>query len=299
MKDLKFSLDQQLSNKLVNSLKVPLTIDALKPKYFDKGINEEYNVDQEGMLTETQLYNLTFRSLEYALDRNETLEKYVEEDENLYNLAKSAVEAFLSENPKKALEYDPSKGLEKYSFEKQKGIWKAIKKYAKSTLGWLKSIPQRVIEIKSIKLERFLITVNKKPQIIVSNPIKIDDTDLTVNYRVTVKYKLLLLNGRVTFSDKINLPDTDLDVKFFVDKLRYLAQPQFRRLSIVKYILGFKITISISNLINAKIKPISIFNANDYVPNIPWFGKTLVPVPPLSIEAYDSGITFGVDFSLK
>ncbi len=107
------------------------------------------------------------------------------------------------------------------------------------------------------------------------------------------------MNGRVSLSDNLKFPDTDLQVIFQDQGLKYFAKPEFKRLSIVKYILGFRVTISLSKLINNKIKPMEIFDAERHIPAIPWFGKSLVPKPPVKILTYQSDIRFGVNFELK
>jgi hypothetical protein len=299
MNDIFFSLDQQLANKLVDSLKIPLTIDVLKPKYFNQDETGEVDDnDPDVDVLESDLFEASLRALEYAENRDETLSEKIEEDEELYNIAKLAVDAFLLENPTEMESGDKAISNE-YSFDEQKGLWGKLKKYAKKAGNWLKKQAKKAIKIKSVKLERFEVTVQRKPVIVISNPVKINDVYLYINYRITVKYEILRMGGRISLSDNFKMPNTDLNIKFSVNGLQYLAEPHFTSLKIVKYIVGFKVTIGLAKIVNKKIKPMVIFDASKYLPEIPWFEKSFVPEPPLGLSTYNSGLSFGVNFKLK
>ena len=84
MKDVFFSLDQQLGDKLVNSLQIPLTIDVMKPKFFnqDESGDVEDN-DPEVNFLESDLFEASLRALEYAENRDETLPEKSDEDEEI------------------------------------------------------------------------------------------------------------------------------------------------------------------------------------------------------------------------
>lgn len=300
MNDVFFSLDQQLGNKLVNSLQIPLTIDVMKPKFFNQdetGVVDEN--DPEVEFFEADLFEASLRSLEYAENRDETIPKEFEkEDEEIYNIAKLAVDAFLKENPTEVQEGD-KKNSEEYSFKNQKGLWGRIKKYAKKAVNWLKKQAKKIIKIKSIKLERFEVTLDRRPILVISNPVQINDIYLSINYRLTVEYKVFGIGGRVSLSDNFKMPNTDLDIRFSVKELKYLAEPYFKSLKIVKYIAGFKVTIGLAKIVNKKIKPMVIFDASKYLPEIPWFEKSFIPEPPLGLSTYNNGLSFGVNFKLK
>lgn len=299
MKDVFFSLDQQLGDKLVNSLQIPLTIDVMKPKFFnqDESGDVEDN-DPEVNFLESDLFEASLRALKYAENRDETLPEKSDEDEEIYNIAKLAVDSFLNANPTEAKDGDKILSDE-YSFAEQKGLWGRIKKYAMKAGNWFKNQAKKIIKIKSIKLERFEVTLQKRPVIVISNPVKINDIYLNINYRIAVKYEVLGMGGRVSLSDNFKMPNTDLDIRFTVDGLKYLAEPHFNSLKIVKYIAGFKVTIGLANIVNKKIIPMQIFDAAKYLPEIPWFEKSFVPEPPLGLSTYNNGLSFGVSFKLK
>ncbi|AOC93929.1 hypothetical protein BB050_00787 [Flavobacterium anhuiense] len=295
--DIFFSLDQQLANKLVASLTIPLKIDVLNPRYFNPGAWEETEIDSEESLA-SDLFEASLKSLEYAENRDETITEEIQEDEELYEIAKIAIDAFLAANPTERDPTDESFSSD-YSFEQQKSLWGRIKKYAKKASNWLKKQAKKILKIKSVTLDKFLVTVEKRPVIIISNPIKVNDVYLKIDYKITVKYEIFGKGGRISFSDNFKMPNTDLDIKFKVDNLKYFAEPYFTSLKIVKYILGFKITISLAPLVNKKIKPMEIFDASKYIPEIPWFEKSFVPEPPLGLLTYGSGLSFGVNFKLR
>lgn len=299
MNDIFFSLDQQLANKLVASLSIPMKIDVLKPKYFNQEETGEVNSDEPNMENlASDLFEASIKALEYAENRDESISEKIEEDEELYNIAKIVIDVFLKENPTEIQDDDKSTSLD-YLFENEKGLWKRIKKYAKKASNWLKKQLKKIIKIKSIRLEKFLVTVERRPLIIISNPIKINDIYLNIEYRITIKYEILGMGGRVSFTDDFKMPNTDLDIRFKVNGLKYFAEPFFTNLKIVKYILGFKITISLADLINKKIKPMEIFDASKYLPEIPWFEKSFIPEPPLGISTFNNSLRFGVNFQLK
>ncbi|MBA4320896.1 MAG: hypothetical protein C0412_21100, partial [Flavobacterium sp.] len=186
MNDVFFSLDQQLGNKLVNSLQIPLTIDVMKPKFFNQDETGEVDENDPDIdFLESDLFEASLRSLEYAENRDETISEKSDEDEEIYNIAVLAVDAFLKENPTEVQDGD-NKLSEEYSFANQKGLWGRIKKYAKKAGNWLKKQAKKIIKIKSIKMERFEVTLQRRPIIIVSNPVKINDIYLYINYRITV-----------------------------------------------------------------------------------------------------------------
>lgn len=297
MNDIFFSLDQNLADKLVDSLTFPLTIDVLKPKYFNQDETGEVddtdpNVDR----LESDLLEVSLRSLKYVENRDETISEKIKEDEELYNIAKIAVEAFLAKNPTE----EDNVLLSEYSFDDQKILWGKLKKYAGKARNWLMKQAKTVIEIESVKLETFEVTVQSKPVIIISNPVKINDLYLYINYRITIKYKILGVGGRVSLSDNFKMPNTDLNIKFSVDGLKYLAEPYFTSLKISKNILRFRVTIGLATIVNKKIKPMVIFDASKYLPEIPWFEKSFIPEPPLGRPStYNTGISFGVNFKLK
>ena len=86
MNDIFFSLDQNLADKLVDSLTFPLTIDVFKPKYFNQDETGEVddtdpNVDR----LESDLLEVSLRSLKYVENRDETISEKIKEDEELYN----------------------------------------------------------------------------------------------------------------------------------------------------------------------------------------------------------------------
>jgi hypothetical protein len=299
MNDVFFSLDQDLANKLVNSLTIPLTIDVLKPKYFRQDVSGEVDPrDADAETLASELYDGSLQSLAYAENRDDNLAEPLPEDEELYNIASSAVDAFLAIHPTEVQDGDKAVS-DPYSFANQKGLWSRIKKYAKKVGSWLARQAKKLFEIKSIKLDEFKVLLERRPVIVVANPVKVNDVYLQIRYRITVKYKIAGKDGRVSFSDNFKMPDTDLDIRFAVNGLKYMAHPRFTSLKIVKWILGFKVTISLAKLVNQMIRPMQIFDAAKYIPEIPWFEKAFVPEPPLGLATYRTGLSFGVNFALK
>lgn len=298
MRDIFFSIDQDLANKLVESLATPLTINVKNNKYFlqenpafdDSSINEQNSI-------EADLLGLSLKALEYAETREDDLKEYVQEDEELFYLAQNVVNAFLEENPDEA---DGEKAnLAVYDFNSAFGLWKKIKKYAKKAWNWLKKQAKKVLQIIKLELEEFVTILLDKPKIILAKTVKIDNINLQIKYKVRLHYKVFGRPGSIAFADNFRLPDTDLDISFKVDGLKYLAEPRFRNLNLVKYILGFKVTIPLAWLANRIIKPMQIFDASKYIPEIPWFEKSFIAQPPLYLGEYKSGIEFGVSFKLK
>lgn len=299
MQDIYFSLDQQLANKLVSGLPIPLTIDAKNPKYFsndypDVGTNRV--TEHTGF--ESDLYDLSLRSLEYAEQRPDTLIDDSSEDEELYYVAENAVNAFLQINPSE-IETGDVIETRTYGAENRLGLWKKIKKYAKKAWKWIKNNAKKIFQLVKLELETLTAILEKRPRITVTNPVRVDDIYLQIKYKVRVHYKLFGRPGSIAFADNFRLPDTDLDITFKVDGLKYLAVPFFRNLNFVKKLFGFKVTIPLAWLINRVVKPMVIFDAAKYIPEIPWFGTTFTPQPPLDITTYNTGLSFGVSFKLK
>lgn len=298
MKDIFFSIDQELSDKLIGSLNTPLTINIKNNKYFLQELppfNDENPTDRNSI--EADLLGLSLKSLEYAETREDDLKEYVTEDEELFYLAQNVVNAFLQENPN---ESDGEKAnIEIYNNKSAFGLWKKIKKYAKKAWNWIKKQAKKILQVIKLELEEFSVILLDKPKILLAKTTRVDNINLNVKYKVRVHYKIFGRPGSIAFADNFRLPNTDLDITFKVDGLKYFAEPRFRNLDLVKYILGFKITISLSWLANMIVKPMQIFDASKYLPEIPWFEKSFVPEPPLWIGEYKSGIEFGVSFKLK
>ncbi len=166
MSDIFVGLDQELGDKLVDSLKIPFTVDALNSKYFKPDVEmEPDDDDQNTKRLESDLYNVSIRALQYAETRKSTInQEIVEEDQELYEIASTAVDSYLSENQGELEEGDKIVS-EEYDFTNQKGLWDRIKKYSSRALNWLKRQAKKVIKLKSIELERFKIIINKKPNI--------------------------------------------------------------------------------------------------------------------------------------
>ena len=298
MKDIFFSLDQQLADKLVGSLSTPLTINLKNNKYFLQELppfNDENSTDRNSI--EADLLGLSLKSLEYAETREDDLKEYVPEDEELFYLAQNVINAFLEENPD---ESDGEKAsIEIYDSKSAFGLWKKIKKHAKKAWNWIKKQAKKILQVIKLELEEFNVILLDKPKIALSKTVRIDDINLNIKYTVRVHYKILGRPGSIAFADNFRLPDTDLNITFKVDGLKYFAEPRFRNLELVKYILGFKLTIPLAWIVNMIIKPMQIFDASKYLPEIPWFEKSFIVEPPLGLGEYKNGIEFGVSFKLK
>jgi hypothetical protein len=298
MKDIFFSIDQQLADKLVEGLDTPLVINIKNDKYFLTELppfNDDNPNDRNSI--EADLLGLSLKALEYAETREDDLKEFVPEDEELFYLAQNVVNAYLEENPN---ESDGENSLlEAYDFKTSFGLWKKIKKHAKKAWNWIKKQAKKILQVIKLELEEFSTILLDKPKIVLAKTVRIDNVNLKIKYKVRVHYKIFGRPGSIAFADDFKLLDNDLDIAFKVDGLKYFAEPKFRNLNLVKYILGFKVTIPLAWLVNMIIKPMQIFDASKYLPEIPWFGKSFVVEPPLGLSEYKTGIEFGVSFKLK
>ena len=302
MNDVHIGLDQKLIDNLLKAIKFPLDIDVANKTYFnDNFLTNEFETDptspEEQEMTD-DLSNMVYAALDYAViredsDINDTQAQ--EEDMTMYELAAPAVDAYLNVHPD---EVEAQRTSLPYSTENSKGLWDRIKKWANKAKSWLKTQGAKVVKIKSVKISRLDVTVLKQPHITVSNPIKVYDIYLKVNIRCDIKYSVLGIGGRVSFSGTFSFSDVDLNVGFKADGLKYMAVPEFKRFNIVIKIKGIKITIGIAKYVNEYIKPMEIFDAAKVIPSIPWFGKQLKPKAPLGVEKYSTGIQFGTDMEV-
>lgn len=298
MKDIFFCIDQQLANKLTENLSTPLTINIKNDIFFVQGqpnISEISTTEKNNF--EDDIHNMSLKALEYAEDRVDDLQTNSQEDQELFELAQNVVNAYLEVHP--AENTDNSFSMEKYSHENSLGLWKKVKKFAKKAWNWIKKQAVKIFKVVKFELENLDCILLNKPSIKLSKEVKIDDINLNIKYKVRVKYEIFGRPGSIAFADNFRISNTALTVLFKVDGLKYNAHPIFRNLDLVKYILGFKITIPLAWLANYIIKPQQIFDATKYLPEIPWFGKSFVVNPPLYVGQYATGIEFGVEFKVK
>jgi hypothetical protein len=302
MNDVHIGLDQKLIDNLLKATPFPLDIDVANKTYFnDNFLTNEFETDpespEERVLTD-DLSNMVYGALNYAVIRedDDTSDTQAqEEDMTMYELAALAVDAYLKVHPE---EVEVQRDSLPYNVEDSKGLWDRIKKWANKVKSWLKTQGAKIVTIKSVKISRLDVTILRQPHITVSKPIKVYDIYLKVNIRCDIKYSILGMGGRVSFSGTFSFSDVDLNVGFEANGLKYMAVPEFKRFNIVIKIKGIKITIGIAKYVNKFIKPMEIFDAAKVIPSIPWFGKQLKPKAPLGVDKYSTGIQFGVDMQV-